>query len=227
MNHFDVVDRRSGFRLRLWAEPGFERHGGFVIDQIREHLHAFAALFVQRTQGIDVFYRAFLATEAGDIAGDVLLRRDHIDKGAGAVVGAEITAGAVVVTGGVIQCDGFIQTNKGRVASALGHTQCFKRRAQSASFTGMRVNVNLGIGHAFADVIDLGLDRRQILLSAALQYKNTPQFGHARHLHHVLPDVFRQHQRQPGQQFFGVVAFFLEVDSVRVEEHRTAVAEGR
>ena len=48
-----------------------------------------------------------------------------------------------------------------------------------------------------------------------------------RDLHDVLPDVLRQHLREPGEQLLLREALLLEVHAVGVEEDGAAVAELR
>ena len=51
--------------------------------------------------------------------------------------------------------------------------------------------------------------------------------GQARDLHHVLPDVLRQHLREAGEQLLLREALLLEVHAVGIEEDGAAVAELR
>ena len=52
-----------------------------------------------------------------------------------------------------------------------------------------------------------------------------PERREARDLHHVLPDVLRQHLREAGEQLLLREALLLEVHAVGVEEDGAAVAE--
>ena len=86
---------------------------------------------------------------------------------------------------------------------------------------------HLGAGHPLFDVVDLGLDRGQVVLGPALQDEALAQGGHAGNLHHVLPHVLGQHLRQTGEQLLLRVALLLEVHPIGIEENRAAVAEAR
>ena len=124
-----------------------------------------------------------------------------------------------------LDVDRRIDADERRIAAPLDHAQGLERRADRARLAAVRVDVDLGAGHALLDVVDLGLDRRQVVLRAALEHVLRAQRRHARDLHHVLPDVLGQHLRQAGEQLLFRVALLLEVHAIAVEEDRAAVAE--
>jgi len=86
---------------------------------------------------------------------------------------------------------------------------------------------DLAAGDALEDVVDLRLDGRLVVLSAALEHELCAEGGEARDAHDVLPDVLGQDLREAGEQFLLLVAFLLEVHAVRVEEDGAAIAELR
>jgi hypothetical protein len=73
----------------------------------------------------------------------------------------------------------------------------------------------------------LCLDGRQVVLGPALEDVSGAERSQARDLHHVLPDVLRQHHGEPRQELFLGVALLLEVDAIGVEEDGAPVAELR
>ncbi len=86
---------------------------------------------------------------------------------------------------------------------------------------------DLAVGHALLDVVDLRLDRGEVVLGAALQDELAPESREARHADHVLPDVLRQHLGEAREELLLGEALLLEVHPIGVEEDRAAVAELR
>jgi predicted component of type VI protein secretion system len=70
--------------------------------------------------------------------------------------------------------DRLIEPDEGGLAAALGDAQRLERGADRAGLAAVRVEVDLGVGDALLDVVDLGLERGQVLLGAALQHEHPP-----------------------------------------------------
>ena len=121
-----------------------------------------------------------------------------------------------------------IEADEGRVVPRRLTTRSVSNAAPIAPASPrVRVDVDLGVGHALLDVVDLRLERGEVVLRAALEHERAAERGHARDLHDVLPDVLRQHLREAREQLLLRVALLLEVHAVGVEEHGAAVAELR
>ncbi len=123
------------------------------------------------------------------------------------------------------EIDRGVDADERREPLARDHAAGLHRGADRARLARVRVDVDLGAGNARLDVVDLRLERGQVVLRPALQHELLAQLRHARDLDDVLPDVLGQHLRQPGEQLLLREALLLEVDAVGVEEHRAAVAE--
>jgi hypothetical protein len=130
-----------------------------------------------------------------------------------------------VVLGGELDVDRRVEAHEGRVASALHHAQRLEGGADRAGLARVRVHEHLGVRHALLDVVDLGLDRGEVVLRAALQHEATAQRREARDLHHVLPHVLGQHLGEAREELFFREALFLKVHAVGVEEDGAAIAE--
>ena len=185
------------------------------------------ALLVEQLERVHVLDGALLAREARDVAGGLAVEGLGVDERARAVVRAEVAARLLVVDRRVLDVDRLIETDERRLAAAARHAECLERGADRAGLTAVRVEVDLGVRDALLDVIDLRLERGEVLLRAALEDEHAAELGHARDLDDVLPDVLRQHEREAGEQLLLRVAFLLEVHAVGVEEHGAAVAELR
>ena len=110
-----------------------------------------------------------------------------------------MTHGLFVVLGHVLEVERGLDADEARLAGALVATQGFDGRADGAGFTGVRVHEHLRARYALLDVVDLGLDGRQVVLRAALQHELGAERSQPRNLYHVLPDVLGQHLREPCQ----------------------------
>ena len=168
---------------------------------------------------------AFFAGETGDVSGRAPVRALGVDEGAFALVRAEVTGRAVVRSARVGQVDRGVDADEGRHAAPFDDPERLEGRADRPGLTRMRVYEDLGPGDSLQDVVDLCLDRRQIVLRAALQHEPFAQRGHARNLDDVLPHILGQDLRESGEQLLFREALFLEVDPVRVQEHGAAVTE--
>src|SRR4051812_22794682 len=84
---------------------------------------------------------------------------------------------------------------------------------------------NLGIRRSLADVIELRLNRCQVVLCAALQDVASAKRGETRNLHDVLPDIFRQDGSEPRKELFLGVAFPLKIDPVAIQKHGAPIAK--
>ena len=225
--HHLIVDRAASgrHRRRIVAVP--EHRSGFVIHQVRiTRLEALARLVERhhRLLGLD---RAFLTGKSGDVAAGGALRRTGVNEGSCAEIVAEATAGGGVGTGGVFEMNRRLQADEAGLTALLDLPPRLQGGADGAGLTAMRMHPHLGPRHARTDIVHLGLDRRQVVLGAALEDKLAAEFGQPRDLHHVLPDVFRQHLRQTGEQLLAGKTFLLEIDPVGVQEYRAAVGKAR
>src|SRR5690606_37078026 len=115
--------------------------------------------------------RALLAREPRDVAREAAVRSLGIDEGPAALVGAEVTGGALVVLGRELERERGLDADEARGPGPLVATQGLHRRADGPGLTGVRVDVDLGVGHPLLDVVDLGLDRGEAVLGAALQHE--------------------------------------------------------
>jgi hypothetical protein len=80
---------------------------------------------------------------------------------------------------------------------------------------------------AFADEVDLRLDRGEIALRAALQHEPPAEPRQVGRLRDIEKDVLRQHRREAGQHFLRQPAPPRHVGNLRLEEQHAAVAEDR
>ena len=85
------------------------------------------------------------------------------------------------------------------------------RRADRPRLPRMRVNVDFGIGHALADVVDLRLDGGEVVLRSALENELAAERRQPRNLNDVLPHVLWQHLRETGEHLFFREALFLKL----------------
>ncbi len=86
------------------------------------------------------------------------------------------------------------------------------------------------LGHpaeSAGDEIHLALNRREVVLRTALQDERLAELGQVGNLRDVEPDVLGQDVAQPGHDLARRPALPLEIDDVRLHEHRAAVAEAR
>ncbi len=196
-----------------------------VVDEVGELLGDLLPVGDERDHRRLALDRALLAGEAGDVAARRAVGPRRVDEGALAVVRAEVADRLFVVLGRVIEVDGRLETDERRRAAALDHAQRLERGAQRAGLAGVGVDEDLGAGDALLDVVDLRLDRREVVLRAALEHVARAQRGEPRDLHHVLPDVLGQHLGEAGEKLLLGEALLLEVDAIGVEEDGAAVAE--
>src|SRR5947208_1480145 len=97
---------------------------------------------------------------------------------------------AFSTTTSLITCvDSGIDSDEGREPLAHDHAAGLHGGADRAGLTGVRVHEHLGAGNARLDVVDLRLERGQVVLRAALEHELLAQLRHARDLDDVLPDV--------------------------------------
>ena len=127
----------------------------------------------------------------------------------------------------VLEVDRRIDADERAPAAALDDAERLHRRADGAGLAGVRVDVHLAVGHALLDVVDLRLDRGEVVLRAALQHELAPERREPRDLHDVLPDVLRQDLREAGEHLLLREALLLEVHAVGVEEDGASVRELR
>ena len=124
-----------------------------------------------------------------------------------------------------------VQADEGAGASLAPQADRLQPRADGSRFAAVRMNRNLRLDAAAAKAgaqkIHLRLDRGQIALRASLQDEARTQRGEAGSLGHVQKDVARQHRGQSGQNLLGAPALALEVDDLRLQKDRAAVAEDR
>src|SRR5690606_33642650 len=102
--------------------------------------------------------------EARDVARGRAVGPRRVDEGALALVRAEVTDGALVVLRRVLEVQRGIDADEARLPRALVAPQRLDRRADGARLPGVRVDVHLGAGDALLDVVDLRLDRGQVVL---------------------------------------------------------------
>src|SRR6185312_10383931 len=88
----DVADRLRRLRHRLRIVEVPEDLLRLVVDQVRELLHQLLALLAERDHRLFRLDRPLLAGEARDVARGPPVGRLGVDEGAGAVVGAKVTA---------------------------------------------------------------------------------------------------------------------------------------
>ena len=217
-------DRRAVGGHRRRVVEVHERVLRLVVDEVRELLGDLLALGDEREHRLLALDGALLAGEAGDVA-------------AGRAVGARVSMNVRLHSFGqkwqTVSSSFFVVYSRSIAASmpmkrapplALDDAQRLHRRADRAGLARVRVHEHLAVRHALLDVVDLRLDGGEVVLRAALQHELRPERRETRDLHDVLPDVLRQHLREPGEHLLLREALLLEVDAVGVEEDRAAVA---
>ncbi len=116
-------------------------------------------------------------------------------------------------------------------AAAVEEPARFESRADGARFAAILVDDHVGPRvlslESRLDEIHLRLHRRQVVLRPALEQEPRPDGRQVRNLRNVEPDILRQHVAQARHDLFGLPALALEIDDVRLHEHRAAVAERR
>ena len=183
------------------------------------------ALLVEQLERVHVLDGALLAREARDVAGGLAVEGLGVDERARcSCSGRSCSASPRCSIDDVVDVDRLIEADERGLAAAARHAQRLERGADRAGLAAVRVEVDLGVRDALLDVIDLRLERGEVLLRAALEDEHAAELGHARDLDDVLPDVLRQHEREAREQLLLRVAFLLEVHAVGVEEHGAAVA---
>ena len=193
----DVLDRRAVLRHRRRLVEALERELRLVVDEVRVLLHARLALLVELLQRVHVLDGALLAREARRCSGRVLPSSVLVSMNVREqLFGQKLQRVFSSFVDVYVDVDRLIEADERRLAAAARHAQRLERGADRAGLAAVRVQVDLGVRDALLDVVDLRLERGDVLLRAALEHEHAAELGHARDLHDVLPDVLRQHERE-------------------------------
>ena len=181
-NPFDVAEaKETPFDFDIFIDAAVFRHGlvrigaieglGFIVDQVGEFFLQFIARLRQFDHFFFGFHRAFFATEPRDVTGGLTVGCFRVDKGPTAVIGAEMTDCRFIVAGHIFKIDPSIEADKGGITATLHHTACFHGGPNGTGLTAVRVDQDFCAGNARLNIVDLGLQRGQVVLGSTLQDK--------------------------------------------------------
>ncbi len=216
-----VLQQRADFAYARGPESGVGR-------LFHEVGIGFADLVHPRLDGFDVLYLldlAFLACRDDEPVG-LAIRRFGVDERPQARVLAEAAPGGLVPRGG--ELEGLRGGDADETGVPLGsYSGGLERRPDRAALARELVHANRAVGHFRLDEIVLGLDRREVVLSASLQDEVGPELSEVRLGNHIKPDVFRQHLGKPCHDLLFLPSELLEVDDVRLHEDCAPITEDR